>query len=162
MHNLTLPLTFKLILSLSKYKFSLNCFRLCIVCVFIHFLFYSLFQTCSVLQQTWWPHGHRAHPSHPPVRQRERVESTLLRNRSTFSRGTIQLFWFVCSIIHEHQTAGWMLTPATARTLPVIVSVLTGRLQRTAETPCSFCPKPQQLPADRVNHRTDGSTRVSP
>lgn len=116
MYNLTLPLTFKLILILSKYKFSLNCFRLCIVCIFIHFLFYSLFQTCSVLQQTWWPHGHRAHPSHPPVRQRERVESTLLRNRSTFSRGTIQLFWFVCSIIHEHQTAGWMLTPATART----------------------------------------------
>lgn len=29
------------------------------------------------------------------------------------SRGLIQL---VCSIIHEHQTAGWMLTPATART----------------------------------------------
>ena len=42
----------------------------------------------------------------------------------------------MCSIIHERQTAVWTLTPATARTdrrsRPVIVSVHTGLLQRTA------------------------------
>lgn len=51
---------------------------------------------------------------------------------------------FVSSIIHEHQTAGWMLTPATARMdcqrPPVIVLVHKGHLQATGGH-CSFRPR---------------------
>lgn len=43
--------------------------------------------------------------------QRSAVAAPPLQTRT----GTTQHFSCVCSIIQEHQTAGWMLTPATAR-----------------------------------------------
>lgn len=74
-------------------------------------------------------------------------------------RGTIQHFRCVCSIIHEHQTAGWMLTPATARTGSASSCSSLG-----SDRPAAAHGRDAlQLLArtSAITHRTDNTTRVS-
>lgn len=81
--------------------------------------------------------------------QRSAVAAPPLQTR----RGTISISGvFAVSYMSTKQLDGCshLQLPGKAPPLPVIVSVLTGRLQRTAETPCSSWPEPQQSPTEQT------------
>lgn len=123
--------------------FSLYC-----LCIYI-FLFYSLFQTCSVPQQISWPLGHKAHPSHPPVRRRETVELPQLRNRPTLLWAEEQssipgLFAVSYMSIKQLDGCSHLQLPGQASPLPVLVSVLTGRLH--SRDPLQLLPQTSAIP----------------
>lgn len=140
--------------------FSLYC-----LCIYI-ILFDSLFQTCSVPQQTWWPLAHRAHPSHPPMRRRERVESPQLRDRPTFlqaeERSSVPGL-FAVSYMSIKQLDGWshLQLPGQAPPLPVLLSVLTGRLH--GRDPLQLLPQTSAIPPQTLNtQQTEQASHSDP